>query len=251
LKKIAPDLVIYSLAAKNDPELKQAQDMGVKTMSYPQALGELTKKHRTVAVAGAHGKSTVTAMIGLILAAAKFDPTVVVGTKVKSFGNTNFRAGKSDLLVIEACEYERAFWNYFPDIAVVTNIEMDHIECYKNEANLRAAFEKFAGNLKPGGKLLVYADDAGAKNLGELMEKRGIEVLNYSRIMPEAKVFFKNFCRFRESITLPTRWRRWLSGGFWEWTIKSFLNRWRNIAVHGGVLTAAGKKFLAKNYRGV
>ena len=191
LKKIAPDLVIYSLAAKNDPELKQAQDMGVKTMSYPQALGELTKKHRTVAVAGAHGKSTVTAMIGLILAAAKFDPTVVVGTKVKSFGNTNFRAGKSDLLVIEACEYERAFWNYFPDIAVVTNIEMDHIECYKNEANLRAAFEKFAGNLKPGGKLLVYADDAGAKNLGELMEKRGIEVLNYSRIMPEAKVFSK------------------------------------------------------------
>lgn len=189
LKKTAPDLAIYSLAAKNNPELRRVQDMGVKIMSYPQALGELTKKYRTVAVAGAHGKSTVTAMIGMMLAAAKFDPTVVVGTKVKSFKNTNFRSGKSDLLVIEACEYERAFWNYFPDIAVVTNIEMDHIECYKNEANLRAAFEKFAGNLKPGGKLLVCADDAGAKNLGESMKKKGIEVLNYSRAMPEAKIF--------------------------------------------------------------
>jgi len=191
LKKIAPDLVIYSLAAKNDPELKRARDMGIKTMSYPQALGELTKKHRTVAVAGAHGKSTVTAMIGLALAAAKLDPTVVVGTKVKSFKNTNFRAGESDLLVVEACEYERAFWNYSPDIAVVTNIEMDHIECYENEANLRTAFEKFAGNLKPGGKLLVCADDAGAGILGESIKKKGIEVLNYSRAMPEAKIFSK------------------------------------------------------------
>ncbi len=191
-KKIAPDLAIYSLAAKNNPELRRVQDMGVKIMSYPQALGELTKKYRTVAVAGAHGKSTVTAMIGMMLAAAKFDPMVVVGTKVKSFKNTNFRSGKSDLLVIEACEYDRAFWNYFPDIAVVTNIEMDHIECYKNEANLQSAFEKFAGNLKPGGKLLVCGDDAGAKKLGESMKKKGIEVLNYSRSMPEAKVFEKN-----------------------------------------------------------
>ena len=189
LKKTAPDLAIYSLAAKNNPELRRVQDMGVKIMSYPQALGELTKKYRTVAVAGAHGKSTVTAMIGMMLAAAKFDPTVVVGTKVKSFKNTNFRSGKSDLLVIEACEYDRAFWNYFPDIAVVTNIEMDHIECYENEANLRAAFEKFAGNLKPGGKLLVCAEDDGAKKLGESMKKKGTEVLNYSRTMPEAKFF--------------------------------------------------------------
>ncbi len=189
LKSIAPDLVVYSLAVKKDHlELKQALDLGVAAMSYPQALGKLTKKHRTIAVAGAHGKSTTAAMIGLMLAAAKKDPAVIVGTKVKEFGDTNFRAGKSDLLVVEACEYCQAFWNYFPDIAVVTNIEMDHIECYQNEEKLFGAFEKFAGNIKTGGKLVVCADNHGAERLGQAAEKKGIEVFNYSRAMPEAKI---------------------------------------------------------------
>ena len=189
LKTIAPDLVIYSLAVKNDhPELKQALRLGVKTMSYPQALGELTKKYNTIAIAGAHGKSTTAAMIGIVLAAAKMDPSVIVGTKVKEFKNSNFRSGKSDLLVVEACEYARAFWNYHPQIAVVTNIEMDHIECYENEKQLMAAFEKFAGNLKKGGKLAVCADDANAKKLGEIMKNKGLEVLYYSLAMPEAKI---------------------------------------------------------------
>jgi len=189
LKTIAPDLVIYSLAVKSDhPELKQALFSGVKTMSYPQALGELTQKYSTIAVAGAHGKSTTAAMIGIVLAAAKMDPSVIVGTKVKEFKNSNFRSGKSDLLVVEACEYARAFWNYHPQIAVVTNIEMDHIECYENEKQLMAAFEKFAGNLKKGGKLAVCADDANAKKLGEIMKNKGLEVLYYSLAMPEAKI---------------------------------------------------------------
>lgn len=193
LKIIAPDLVVYSLAVMRDhPELKQALRLGVKTMSYPQALGELTKKHNTIAVAGAHGKSTTAAMIGLMLAAAKMDPVVILGTKVKKFKNSNFRDGKSDLLVIEACEYAQAFLNYYPQISVVTNIEMDHIECYENEKKLMAAFEKFAGNMKTGGKLLICADDANAKKLGEAMQKKGTKVLYYSLAMPEAKILRKN-----------------------------------------------------------
>ena len=192
LKSVAPDLVVYSLAVKNShPELKEALRLGVKTMSYPQALGELVKARETVAVAGAHGKSTTAAMIGLMLADARLDPTVIVGTKLKEFNNSNFRCGKSKVLVVEACEYGRAFLNYHPKIAVITNIEMDHMECYENETDLLAAFEKFAGNLNEGGKLAVCADDANAKKLGVIMKKRGIDVVYYSQKMAEAEILRK------------------------------------------------------------
>ena len=148
LNSLMPDIVVYSTAAKkNNPELVAARKLKMKTLSYPEALGELTKKYKTIAIAGAHGKSTTTAMIALMMAAAKMDPTVIVGTKVKEFGNSNFRPGKSNYLVIEACEYGRSFLNYWPQISVITNIEMDHVECYESEAKLVAAFKEFAEHL--------------------------------------------------------------------------------------------------------
>lgn len=105
------DLVVHSPAVKSDnPEYKKAKELGIKTQSYPEALGELTKEFYTIAVAGAHGKSTTTAMLALVLTKAGFDPTVIVGTKLKEFGDLNFRAGKSKFLVIEACEYDFLFY---------------------------------------------------------------------------------------------------------------------------------------------
>jgi UDP-N-acetylmuramate--alanine ligase len=89
------DLVIYSPAIEEkNPELKKAKKLKIKCQSYPQALGELTKNHFTIAVCGSHGKSTVAAMIGLILTKAKFNPTVILGTKLKEFGDSNCRIGK-------------------------------------------------------------------------------------------------------------------------------------------------------------
>jgi UDP-N-acetylmuramate--alanine ligase len=118
------DLIIFSPAIKQEnPELKEAKEKGIKTMSYPEALGQLTKEYFTIAISGTHGKSTTTAMLGLILIKAGIDPTIIVGTKVKEFDNSNFRQGKSKYLVIEACEHEASFLNYWPKIIVVTNIE--------------------------------------------------------------------------------------------------------------------------------
>jgi len=95
--------LIYSPAVlPNNPELVAAKKLGIKIQTYPQALGELTKKHFTIAVAGSHGKSTVTAMIGILLKKAGLDPTVMVGTKVKEFGDSNCRVGNSKYLVIDA-----------------------------------------------------------------------------------------------------------------------------------------------------
>ncbi|MEK7578391.1 MAG: Mur ligase domain-containing protein, partial [Patescibacteria group bacterium] len=154
------DLIIYSPAVPQDnPEFKKAKELGVRMKSYPGALGELTEQHYTIAVSGSHGKSTTTAMVGLILERAGFDPTVIVGTKLKEFGNFNFRAGKSKYLVIEACEYDGSFLNYSPQIIVVTNVDKEHLDYFKTFSNVKKAFKKFMMRLPAGGFLVANKED--------------------------------------------------------------------------------------------
>ncbi len=160
------DLVIFSPAVpKENPELKKAKKLKIPSLSYPQALGKLTKKYFTIAVSGTHGKSTVTAMIGLILKRASFNPTVIVGTKLKEFGNSNFRMGSFSkkspfqFLVIEADEYRASFLNYWPKIIVLTTLEPDHLDYYKNFKNYILAFRKFISHLPKDGYLVANKDD--------------------------------------------------------------------------------------------
>lgn len=171
------DLIIYSPAVKkSNPEFLKS-----KAKSYPQALGELTKNHFTIAVAGTHGKSTTTAMIGIILAAAGLDPTVIVGTKVKEFKNSNCRIGKSKYLVIEACEYDSSFLNYWPDIAVITNIEAEHLDYFKNFSNVLKAFESFVGKLPKNGILIneeKYKNRERAERLKKVLKIPGEHNIN-------------------------------------------------------------------------
>lgn len=188
LKKLLPDLLVYSPAVrKDDPEIDEAKALGIKAISYPEALGQLSKTHKTIAVAGAHGKSTTTAMIGLMMIKAKLDPTIIVGTKVREFGNSNFRAGKSEYLVIEACEYDKSFLNYWPEVIVMTNIEMDHMECYANEAELIQAFAEFAAHLPRQGALMACIDDANVAKFVLHAKKTGPVIKKYSLTQPEAK----------------------------------------------------------------
>ncbi len=154
------DLVVYSPAVKNDNlELLKAKEYKLKTASYPEALGELTNKYYTIAVSGAHGKSTTTAMIALVLVKAGFDPTVVVGTKVKEFGDSNFRSGKSKFLVIEACEYDSSFLHYLPRLTVVTNVDKEHLDYFKTFKNVVKAFKDFILKLSAGDFLVFNKDD--------------------------------------------------------------------------------------------
>lgn len=141
------DLTIYSPAVN---VRRPTSNM----LSYPEALGELTKQYFTIAVTGTHGKSTTTAMLSLILIKAGFDPTVIIGTKLKEFGDSNFRLGKSKYLVIEADEYAASFLNYWPKMIVITNIEADHLDYYKNFSNIKKAFKKFIGHLPKDGTLI-------------------------------------------------------------------------------------------------
>lgn len=160
------DLVVYSPAVpESDSELKKARKLGIRCLSYPQALGELTKQHFTIAVSGTHGKSTTCAMMGLILTKAGFDPTVIVGTKVKEFADLNCRVGKSKFLVIEADEHFASFLNYWPKIIVLTNIEKDHLDFYKSLKNILKTFKEYISHLPKDGILIANKDDQNVRGL--------------------------------------------------------------------------------------
>ncbi len=173
------DLVIYSPAVTSkNPELIKAKKLKIKTKPYPEALGELTKKYFTIAVCGTHGKSTTSSMISLILLRAKMDPTVIVGTKLKELNNSNFRHGKSKYLVIEADEYKKSFLNYNPQIVILTNIEKDHLDYYKNLKNILKAFRQFLNNINDNGYLILNDDD---KNIKKIISKNNnFQIKKYS-----------------------------------------------------------------------
>lgn len=178
-----PDVVIHTPAIKpENPALRVFVDAKVKTMTYPEALGELTKNHTTIAISGSHGKSTTTAMTALVLIKAGVDPTVIVGTKLKEFGNTNFRMGKSKYLVIEACEYDSSFLNYKPHTIAITNIDKEHLDYFKTYANVVKAFKGFVAQLPKDGILVANKDDKKTSSL----KVKNIKTYKYSLKQKEA-----------------------------------------------------------------
>ena len=143
------DMYIYSDAwIYRGPEIiEQARATGKPVFSYFEALGLFAKDYKVIAIAGTHGKTTTTAMVADILIDAGIDPTVIVGSFVKKF-NSNFRQGHSEYLVVEADEYNRHFLNFHPYIGAVTNIEADHLDCYKDLADIQSAFDQFLSQSK-------------------------------------------------------------------------------------------------------
>lgn len=151
------DLLIVSPAvlyqSKNEPELLIAKKKKI-VMTWEEFVGKFLMKDKfVIAIAGTHGKSTTTAMIGKMMIDNGFDPTVLVGAKVSDW-NGNSRYGKSKYFVIEADEFNDNFLHYRPDIAIVNNIEFDHPDYFKNEKQFKDSFDKFVKNLKPNGTIL-------------------------------------------------------------------------------------------------
>jgi len=172
-------LIIYSQAVLVDnPELLEGKRRGIPVKSYPEVLGGLTLQYKTIAVSGSHGKSTTSSLLALIFRNAGLDPTVIVGTKLKELNGKNFRVGKSKYMVIEADEYKDSFLNYYSEAALVTNIDREHLDYYKDLHNVKKSFLKFMNNLNPGGILVLNKDD---KNLYSLKNKiRGRKIIWYS-----------------------------------------------------------------------
>lgn len=152
------DLVMYSIAVKDtNPELMVARKRGITCMTYPEALGLLTQEYTTIAVCGTHGKTTTTAMLASMFKAVGKNPTVIVGSLL-SDGGTNFIQGDSEYLIVEACEYRRSFLNLHPTHIIVTNIDADHLDYYKDLDDIKSAFQEFTNKLPENGSLITHKD---------------------------------------------------------------------------------------------
>lgn len=147
--------VYYTAALSDtDPELIRTQELNIPAYTYAQGLGMISKNKKTIAVAGSHGKTSTTAMIAHVLREGKKDPTVIVGSLLGKDG-TNFISGTNDLFVVEACEYKKSFLEIDPWIAVVTNIDNDHLDYYGTIENLVAAFKTFVEKVPKDGYIVV------------------------------------------------------------------------------------------------
>lgn len=179
------DLVVYNRAIHpGNPEMTAAKKSHIKALPYAKVLGKLTKQYVTVAITGSHGKSTTTALVALVLLKGGYDPTVLVGTTLKEFGGKNVRVGKSNVLVLEADDFGAAFTAYSPTVAIVTNIDKEHLDFYKNFANVKAAFIKFLSRVKPGGLMILNRDDPPLwglrKRIGAIAKKNNATAVWYS-----------------------------------------------------------------------
>ncbi|MBN2005518.1 MAG: UDP-N-acetylmuramate--L-alanine ligase [Anaerolineae bacterium] len=153
------DLVLASSAVPDsNPELLAAHQRGIEVVRRPTFLTELTKGYKVIAVAGTHGKTTVTGMIALLMMEVGMDPSFIVGGVVGALG-TNARAGKGPYFVIEADEYRNTFLSLSPYIAVVTNVEHDHPDSFEELRHVRLAFGEFVDKIVPGGQLIACNDD--------------------------------------------------------------------------------------------
>jgi UDP-N-acetylmuramate--alanine ligase len=166
------DLVVISSAVdESNPEVNAARERGIPVIRRAQMLGQIMRLKQGIAIAGTHGKTTTTSLTGMVLTEAGFDPTIVVGGRVRILG-TNARLGRGDFLVAEADEYDRSFLELTPDVAVITNIEADHLDCYRDLSEILDAFVLFANRVPFYGAVVACLDDPGVGAVLPRVEKR-------------------------------------------------------------------------------
>jgi UDP-N-acetylmuramate--alanine ligase len=158
------DWLVYSPAVREDnTERRAARERGIREMSYPEALGMLMSSRRGIAVAGTHGKSTTTGMVGWILDQAGFDPTVIVGATVPQLGGPS-RVGAGEAFVAESCEFGRSFHHLRPQVAAVLNIEADHLDYYSDLDEIVESFRQFVQLVPADGLIVAYGADETVAN---------------------------------------------------------------------------------------
>jgi UDP-N-acetylmuramate--alanine ligase len=176
-------LVISSAVAESNSEVAAARAAGIPVIRRAEMLGEIMRLKQGIAIAGTHGKTTTTSMAGLVLTEAGFDPTIVVGGQVRILG-TGARLGSGEFLVAEADEFDRSFLELTPVVAVITNVEADHLDTYRDLEEIIEAFIAFANRVAFYGAVIGCADDPGVRRVLPRVKRR---VVTYGE-SPEAKL---------------------------------------------------------------
>ena len=171
------DVVVYTAAVHPDnPEFIAAKEAGIPMLTRAELLGQVMKEYDIpVAISGTHGKTTTTSMLSKILLEADTDPTLSIGGIFKDIGG-NIRVGKSEYFVTEACEYTNSFLSFFPKISVITNIDADHLDFFKDLDDIRHSFRKFAQLLPKDGTLIINGD---IDNIEEITDSLPCTVITY------------------------------------------------------------------------
>ncbi len=176
------EVVVYSSAVKphDNPETKLALENNIPVIRRAEMLAELSRLNYCIGIAGTHGKTTTTSMVSLILIEAGVDPTVLVGGRLQDFGGTNARLGKGQWIVVEADEYDRSFLQLTPTIAVINNIESDHLDIYSDINDIYDTFKDFANKVPFYGLVALCLDDLGCKEIYSSINKK-IATYGFSR----------------------------------------------------------------------
>lgn len=160
----ATSLVVSAAVPPDNPEVLEARRKGLPVIARAEMLGRLMSERRSIAVAGTHGKTTTTAMVATVLCGCGLDPTVLLGGEVQGLGG-NVRSGDGPYMVAEACEAYGAFLHLRPDIAVVTNIDADHLDYYGTLDGVRAGFARFLSQVSKSGCAVLCADDPNVREV--------------------------------------------------------------------------------------
>ncbi len=170
----AKAVVVTSAASASNPEILEARRLGLPVIPRGDLLAELMRLKYGIAVAGSHGKTTTTSMVATVLSVAAKDPTVVVGGKAAAMGGSNARVGKSDYLVVESDESDGSFLKLSPIIAVVTNIDREHLDHYPSIIEIRAAFLEFIQKVPFYGVAVLCTDDDNVRQLLPEVNRRNV-----------------------------------------------------------------------------
>jgi UDP-N-acetylmuramate--alanine ligase len=169
------DALVYSSAvALDNPEVQEAQRRKIPVIRRAEMLAEVMRLKYGVGIAGTHGKTTVTSMISLVLMEGSLDPTVIVGGKLSGLGGTNARLGHGDFIVVEADEFDRSFLSITPTIAVLTTLDVDHLDCYRDLEEIKAAFVQFATKIPFYGFIVLCLDEPSLQEIMPQLSKKKI-----------------------------------------------------------------------------
>ena len=182
------DTVVYTSAVKPDnPEMIKAEELGIRKVRRAEMLGEIVNDKYLIAVSGTHGKTTTTAMIGKLLVDSGLDPLIFVGGNVQLFDGGASRFGSGKYAVVEADEYDRSFLALRPNIAIVTNIDSDHLDIYKDLEDIKETFRQFCDRSKYGAYMIYCGDDENIKSFMNTINREkisyGYDEKNYLKIV--------------------------------------------------------------------
>lgn len=171
------DMVVYTAAiSKDNEELLQSQKLGIKTLERAQFLGHIMEKYEnSIAIAGTHGKTTTTSITTLIFNKSNTSPTSLIGGVFANIGG-NIEIGSSDIFITEACEYVDSFLQFYPKVAVITNLELDHLDYFKDLQDIQKSFLQFSNQVKQDGFVIANGDD---KNVREALKNSNSKIYYY------------------------------------------------------------------------